>query len=875
VPFLRFIFTNIDRLKHSPSYLILAAILLLLACSSEKNTWTAKAYHNTTAHYNGYFYAREEIAKIDKTLWTGMADDFNRILRLYPELDSTTAKGYDKEIQEAVKMASISIQRHPNSNWVDDCYILVGRARHLSLDWGNAIQTFKYVNTKSKDPDARHQAIIELVHTFVDHGEYDNAQAAADFLQNEPLNKFNKKNLLLKKAYLYQAQTDYDRMVRNLTDVTPLLRKKDKPGRIYFIIGQVYQKLGFESEAFNYYRRCIATNPEYEVDFYARLYMAQVTEISRSRSVNAARKSFKKLLKDSKNKDFKDKIYYEMGVFELKQKNIQEAIVELNRSIREGTNKRIDGEAYLRLGEVYYDTLKDYELSQAYYDSAITSLPTDYEGYEAIKARQEVLNEFVKNLKTIQWQDSLLSMASMDSAALRARIDSAFAAKKLAAEKNAGKKKRKAPPRESDVSNASNVFSTGEGTETEQVSWYFGNPSAMALGQTEFKRIWGTITLSDNWRRSLRSSTVTNPTQNQETAANAAGPAEETSKATPADPAAAEFERISKQLPRTDEQKKEALSKIETAYFNLGDIYYFKLKENDNAVDSYTTLLRRFPKSEYRPEVLYKLHLILKDSNPELAKKYGDELLRDFPESTFAKTLKNPNYLEESSQAAEKQKAMYKTAYAYFENNDNVLATNTIEQALALGETSFNPNLELLQILIMGRTEDITKYQSALEKFLVDYPDSQVAGYAKKLLQASHDFQLNKEKQKGIQYVRSLDEPHYFVLVYPQKEKLGDIASANLERFNQENFKDLPLKTSNLALNDEYSLTLIADLPRVRTAIEYYQTFNEKVSGMSELRNHKFNTFVITKDNFDIFYRTKGLDEYLQFFEKNYPRQNQ
>ena len=28
------------------------------------------------------------------------------------------------------------------------------------------------------------------------------------------------------------------------------------------------------------------------------------------------------------------------------------------KSIREGTNKRIDGEAYLKLGEIYYDTLE-------------------------------------------------------------------------------------------------------------------------------------------------------------------------------------------------------------------------------------------------------------------------------------------------------------------------------------------------------------------------------------------------------------------------------------------------------------------------------------------------------------------------------------
>jgi tetratricopeptide (TPR) repeat protein len=291
-----------------------------------------------------------------------------------------------------------------------------------------------------------------------------------------------------------------------------MLKKRDKPGRIYFIIGQVYQKLGFEAEAYNYYKKCLGTNPEYEVDFYARLYMAQVTEISRSKDVNAARKSFKKLLKDGKNKDFKDKIYYEMGVFELKQKNLNEAITNLNRSVREGSNRRIDGEAYLRLGEIYYDTLHKYELSQAYYDSAISALPKDYEGYARIKARQEILDEFVTQINTIKWQDSLLAMASLDSTQLRTRIDSAYQAKKAADEKKAGKKKKRSNRIEIDENTNNGLFDTAEDQQAdassnsteENADWYFGNPSAMSLGQSEFKRIWGDLPLEDNWRRSLR-----------------------------------------------------------------------------------------------------------------------------------------------------------------------------------------------------------------------------------------------------------------------------------------------------------------------------------------------------------------------------------
>ncbi len=774
-------------------------------------------------------------------------------------------------------MASIAIQRHPNSKWVDDCYILVGKARLYSLDWGNAIQTFKFVNGKSKDPDARHLAIITLIRTFTEHQEYNNAQAAIDFLQKEELSKSNQKYLALEKAYLYQELRDYDNMVRNLTTATPLLRKKDKPGRIYFIIGQVYQKLGFEAEAYNFYKKCLSTNPEYEVDFYARLYLAQVTEISRSRSVNAARKSFRKLLKDSKNKEFKDKIYYEMGMFELKQKNIQEAIGFLNTSVREGTNKLIDGEAYLRLGQIYYDTLKNYELSQAYYDSAIISLPKDFEGYAAIKARQEILNEFVKHLKTIQWQDSLLTLSKLDTASLRNQIDSAFAARKKLADSNVKKAKKKLFNRvEIEPTNNSVFASDEDGTTEETVDWYFGNPSAMALGQTEFARIWGSVPLEDNWRRSLKSASTSTVVRNNTAITNVSGdkPEEATAKAG-ANPAKAEFDRIILEIPYSDKAKKESLKKIEDAYFGLGDIYHFKLLETNNAVSSYTQLLNRFPNTEYEPEVLYKLYLIYKDSDPAKANQYAELLKEKHPESTYAKILVKPNYLEESGLALEKQKEIYKVAYDFFQAGDYKSCEEKLNEAMALGETVFTPNMRLLSILLIGKTQDIDHYQMALDQFIKKYPEGEVSAYAKKLLDVSRNLVSSEEKKKGIQYIRSLEEPHYFVIVYKKSENLSDIASATLEKFNKADFNDLKLKTSNLVLNDEYALTFVADLPRISYALEYVQTFNEKLPAFTELRNHKFNSFVITKDNFDIFYRTKGLDEYIQFFEKNYPTENQ
>lgn len=860
-----------------PYLFVILAFVLVIGCSSEKNTVTSKAFHNLAAHYNGYFYAREEIKTIEETIRKSHVDDYNRILRIFPSFDSTLAKTYDKEVQEAVKMASLAIQHHKNSKWVDDSYILVGKARLYSLDWGNAIQTFKYVNNPklTKNKHARHEALLRLVRTFTEHKEYNNARAAIDYLEKEELNKTNRKDLYLEKALLAQVQKDYDNMVRNLALAEPYLKKKDRRGRIYFIIGQVYQELGFEAEAYNYYKKCLATNPEYEVDFYARLYMAQVTEISRSRSVNAARKSFRKLLKDRKNKDFQDKIYYEMGMFELKQKNLPQAIENFNLSVRTGTNTRIDGESYLRLGQIYYDTLKNYEKSQAYYDSAISALPKDYNDYAKIKARQEILNEFVRNLKTIQWQDSLLAMSSLDSATLRGRIDSIFAEKKrLADAENAKKKKRN---RIEITSNNSNAFGSSGNTDlsNENAEWYFGNPQAMSIGQGEFKRVWGNISLEDNWRRSARSISQSSSSSTTVAANTSQTTDASDTKAADVNPAEAEYVKLSKEIPRTEEEKKASLKKIEDAYFNLGDIYYFKLEEPTNARVTYLKLLNRFPETEYEPEVLYKLYLMNKTLNPAEAEQYANLLKEKHPNSTFTRILQNPDYLKEASEAAEKQKVLYADAYTHFTNGAFKEAQDIVDQANALGETSFTPNLKLLSVLIIGETEDITEYQFALEQFIKNNPDGPLTAYAKTLLAASKQFELNQEKAKGIGYVKSFVEPHYFVIVYKKEEKLSEPAAATLEKFNQQYFKEFKLKTSNLILNEEYAMTMVSELPGPTQAAEFRKTFNDKLSTLTDLRNHKFNSFVITKDNFNIFYRTKGLDEYLQFFEKNYPPANQ
>ncbi|HTH58143.1 MAG TPA: hypothetical protein VL728_18980 [Cyclobacteriaceae bacterium] len=845
---------------------LLLTLLALTSCGVEQTTVTGNFYHNMTARFNGYFYAKEGVREVDKMFLKTLDDDHNKILLLYPRMDTVKAKGWKKNTDEVIKMASKSIQFHPNSRWVNNNYLMVGMARLYSCDYQNAILTFKYVNTKSTNLSLRHNALINLVRTFTEMGDYNRAEEAFHFLEKERLSRVNQKKLYLEKANYYQVRADYNNMVNNLSKADSLLTRQDRKGRIYFIIGQVYQKLGFDAEAYNFYKKCLATNPDYEIDFFARLNMAQVAQLASSKDIRLVRTQFAKLLKDTKNAEFRDKIYFELGEFEKKQNNISDALKDYRLAAHAGKSKRVQGMSFLRIGQINFDSLKKYKPAKLYYDSAVAALPKDYEDLESIIKRQNTLGEFVKYTETIALNDSLLALSVLDTATIRRRFDSlAIKEQKVVA----SKKKKRRQASQDDAPRTSSLFTGNTNDDNNTGDWYFGNLDLVATGQTEFQRIWGTIPLEDNWRRSNKVPTSGDVASSPQQVAVE----KKDVKTEPKSGGLKKEDIVAKviaQLPTTPEKKAEALAKIEDAYFHLGDLYYFNLSEKDNAAESYEKLLDRFPQSEKRPEVLYKLYLIHKEKNDGLAEKYASMLQSEFPTSTFARILVNPDYIKETSVLAEKQKLMYKEAYRYYQDNNLKPAMDKVNEALASGETNFIPQLELLKVLITGRTESVAQYQYNLGEFIKNHPKHQLKEYAEQLMASSKTLVDQLEKAKTNKFGETTG-PHFFVVVYNATDRLTVPVVKALEKFNADSWKALRLTTSNLSV-EEKIMTMCVEIPDRETAMKYYYQFLNDLSRQKPFSDYKFYNFVITKDNFQILYRTKSLDEYLTFFDKNYQK---
>ena len=855
----------------------IVSLLVFGACASNKKNFFSKTYHNTTAKYNSYFIANENIIEVETAIATNHKNNYNKILGVFYDIDSTTINGVRAQLDDAIVKASLSIQRHENSKWVYPGYFLVGKARYYGGDFENAIVTFKYIIKHSEVKNIRHQASIALMRTFIDYREYNNAVAVADYLRKETLNKLNTRDFLLTKAYLFQLREDYDNMVRNLSQALEVEPKRKNRARYYFTLGQVYQHLGFDAMAFDKYKKCLKSSPEYELSFYAKLNLAQVTLLDQKVDLKHIRNYFKKLLKDDKNRDFIDRIYFEMASFEIKHNNPDLAVEYLKSSVIASVNNpRQKGYAYLKLGELYYSHYKDYELAQSYYDSTVTVLPKEEEGFEQIKERSDILTDFVEQLQTIQLQDSLLALSEMNKADLQLLLENVVAEQDRL-EKDKEREAKKIARQTSSTSSGTapgsafaNPFGIDENSPAEGDTWYFYNSAAISTGRSQFKSRWGTRALEDNWRRSQKSSlgnfaqkeivtieedSVENDEENHDVEVEGED----------------RVETLLATIPFSEEAKSEALKKIEDAYFKLGGIYNFELDEKENAITTFEKLLSRFPGSDYEPESLYLLYLIYKPTDVSKAENYMQKLIEAYPKSIYAKLAINPNYKEESNETAMRLQRLYKIAYDYYLQEDFNQAKLLVSRGLQqYPDNEFSDQLKILGILIDGKIEGQYKYQYELQQFIENNPESSFLDYANSLLAASKDFKTKELQRKGAQYITYFDQPHFFIFVYPNIGGYSEIIPALIENFIESKYKDLNLKTGNLSLNEGFSLVLINKFETMDQALNFYTDFNKSDIKLPTDEKVSYENFIITEDNFQILYQTKKTEDYLKFFEENY-----
>jgi tetratricopeptide (TPR) repeat protein len=137
-------------LKHLyKSLTLIAAITLLAACVTQRKKDEAKGiklfFHNLQSKYNGYFNANELIRDASDRLEASHVDNFNKVLDVYPALAVDNPQSAAPDLDKATEKVAVVATYHRPSHWVDDCYLLMGKAQYLKHDFEGAEETFSYL----------------------------------------------------------------------------------------------------------------------------------------------------------------------------------------------------------------------------------------------------------------------------------------------------------------------------------------------------------------------------------------------------------------------------------------------------------------------------------------------------------------------------------------------------------------------------------------------------------------------------------------------------------------------------------------------------------------------------------------------------------
>ncbi|WP_242922063.1 tetratricopeptide repeat protein [Pontibacter liquoris] len=754
-------------LNKQPLHLFLLLLALLLgSCSAERHNPLSKAYHNTTARYNGYFLANEKMRALEAGLQQQMQYDYSQVLPIYPTIDSTTAKAMAADLEDVVKKASFPIQWHKNSKWIDDSYLLVGQAQFYQLNFAEAAKTFKYVNATSKDKNARHAAMVWLMRSFLKMGEMDNAQAVSEFLRKERLNRENARELYLARAQYNTITGDTAAVVENLALALPNFEEKDALSRTRFTLAQLYQLTGQNKEAYQQYSKVLRKNPPYDLGFFSRLNLGQVSELSDAQDLERIAGYYRKMLKDDKNKEYRDKIYYEMAQFELRQQHYDKALEYLQLSLKTpGALPNQKAYSYVSAGEIYFDNLSKYNLAEAYYDSAVQVYPQNALTYAAVAERRDVLADFAKQYTTIQTQDSLQRLAKLPEAErmdfLRQLVQRQEEARqqeqlKQQQQQTARQREREAPRGNNNRNNKNGSAFADEGSAAGGV-WYFDNPAAMASARSEFIRRWGDRPLQDFWRTRSRGESGQQPQLAEVPVADEP----EESQASPEERADAQLNAYLQNIPLTTADLQRSEKEVEEALFNLANIYAQKLKDPAQAIKTYEQLLQHFPRSEHTAETFYSLYLLYgKSGDTQQQQVYYNRIRKEFPNTTYARLVDDADFMSKNAVDNLKAHALYDSAYTMYEAEEYKKAAKLLDNVVSRYPLNDIPDkIAFLEALVTARTSPPKALRDQLLRFKAAYPGSALQPQADALLTSYTQLEQENKLRKEAPAPKSARKP--------------------------------------------------------------------------------------------------------------------
>ena len=874
------------------------ALLLLSGCSTKKNTLTRRMYHNLTSHYNIYFNGEASLKDGDRQLRTAVKDDYSKVLPVYNYGTQQNAMSLNSTMDRALEKTAICVQKHSMNfgsrervKWIDDAYLVMGKAHFYKHDYIPAKRTFDYVATEYSYNDISFVANMWLIKTYIQTEEYPKAVAMIEQLQAKTAGLSKPPKELMRNfdftiADYFIAVKDYNNAVKYLKNGILLNKDRDLRTRAMFILGQIYMRQGDSERATAQFKKVIKRNPEYEMVFESRMNMAKVGTADNAKELY---KMMNKMLRDSNNEDYRDRIYYAMAELALREGDETKAIDYLRKSVAAYKDNQIQrAQSSLKAATMFFEK-NQYELAQAYYDTAVTSMNREEEGYDSIRNISQTLNELVMYANVVRDQDSLMRVAAMDSVSRNMLIDKIIA--QVIEQEQIEKERREYEEQLALMGstvggNEPAKKDPEEATSTAGGSWYFYNQTSVSKGITEFTRKWGMRKNEDNWRisdqRSLAAAMKGESGDEKKEEGKEGEGGKEKASLTNHDRG-----YYLQDLPFTPEQKEVADSLIADGLYHLGFLYMDRLSDLPRSIESYEELDRRYPNGKQELPTWYALYKMHKDlGHEEQSLTYKGKIFDKYPTSSYAEFINDPSYFEKLQAQEREASDFYSKTYEAFEQGQYYRVKMNTERAMQLYETNtaFMPRFAFLNAVAEGRLTSIDTMAFRLYNLVRNYPQSSITPYARRVLESVNEeyhlglvlTDINKkeggdkpEVKKEAPYTYEPNIEHFVMIVCDTKSVRVDPLMVRISDFNKKEHRTRSFNMKSVVLDDARTLITIGNFDSQAKATDYITSMQISDYVFGGIDKAKYQIVPISSKNYPVFYQAKNMDEYNTFMESN------
>jgi tetratricopeptide (TPR) repeat protein len=882
-------------------------------CSTEKNTFASRAYHNVTSQYNVYFNGNESFKAGVERIETSIEDDFTRMLPIYKESDPSAANLAKSDMDNAVIKASKLIEIHSITEkpkrrkrrtrryqefasqeefnpWVDDSYLLMGKAYFYQHNFMAAIDNLSYILRKYPDDDARHEAQIWLIRSYSELERFTEASEVIQAVQNETEFPRNlERELAVATADYYMKQQEYAEAIKFIDiALNKTFWKKDK-ARLQYIEAQLYEELDQPMKAAQAYQKVTRMNPDYRMAFNAKINAAGV--FSGEGDAEKTKKELRRMLRDKKNVEFLDQIYFALGNIFFREGNRDVAIDNYRSSVASSYNNQFQrAHSAITLAELYFED-QNYREAQAYYDSAMIIIDETYPNYTQLSNQYRSLSNLVENLVTVEREDSLQRIALMPETEREALIA------RLMREEQERQRNMEGLALQGQRDQGyyrSNRYRMGMGSGQQGAGWYFYNPQTVAYGQVTFKQRWGQRQLEDNWRRSNKNTVSMDEMDEMAEAIDSSQIVIRVE-----DPLQKEF--YTQYLPLTDSLMTISHDNIRDALYNAGKIYKSDFSNYQRSAEAFEELLKRYPNNMYQLSAyfdLYDLYELMGDK--QKSDYYRNLIISKYPNSKYAQYLVNPNFFVEMEARTDSLNRLYEETFRNYRSGNyrNVITlANSMKQLQP--DSIIVPKIDFMQTVAQGTQTDIHNFESLLKSYIETWPQAEPTPLATEILTLIQDSTLadyqklvdlgyiNEEIQNeeillaermendefGGRFTYDEDLLHYFVIAYPLAEKIDlnrlkfDIANYNIDHYTK---IDFDIETE--ALNEEINLVVVRSLSNKEDGVIYHRAIIRSAPVFQTLSGIDYVNFAISSTNYRQILTEGSIADYLKFFVKNYSR---